>query len=187
METLESEDITQILHEWNDGDEDAVERLLPVVYNELKYRARYLLARERSDHTLQPTALVHEAFIKISNQPNIEWKNRKHFYRIVSRLMRQVLVDYARKKSSLKRGNKAIRFSLDDVQVSTEEKIGLVLSINDALDNLAEIDKRQHNIVEMRFFGGLSNTEIAEALDVSVRTVVREWKLARIWLLMELG
>lgn len=187
METLQPEEITQILHEWNDGDEDAVERLLPFVYKELKYRAKYLLARERSNHTLQPTALVNEAFLKISNQSNIEWKNRKHFYRIVSRLMRQVLVDHARKKSSAKRGKRPIRLSLDDVQISIEDRIGLVLTVNDALDKLAEIDERQHNIVEMRFFGGLSNAEIAEALDVSVRTVVREWKLARIWLLRELS
>ena len=187
MEKIEPEEITQILHKWNDGDENAIEQLLPFVYNELKYRAKYLLFKERSNHTLQPTALVNEAFLRISNQPNIEWKDRKHFYRIVSRLMRQVLVDHARKKSSVKRGNSPIKISLDDVQVPIEDRIDLVLSINDVLDSLKEIDERQYNIVEMRFFGGLSNAEIAEALDISVRTVVREWKLARIWLLRELA
>ncbi len=186
MEKLKPDEITEILHDWNDGDNEAVERLLPFVYNELKNQARYLMASERSDHTLQPTALVHEAFIKISNLSQIEWKNRKHFYRIVSRLMRQILVDHARKKSSLKRGNNPICMSLDDLNVPQEDQIGLVLVVNDVLEALAEFDERQANIVEMRFFGGLTNEEISEALDISVRTVIREWKIAKIWLLQEL-
>lgn len=187
MGKLEPDKITRILHDWNNGDEDAVERLLPFVYHELKYQAEYLMASERADHTLQPTALVHEAFIKISNLTEIEWKNRKHFFRIVSRLMRQILVDHARQKASLKRGSKPIRLSLDNMQIPVEDRSALVLLVNDVLDQLAELDKRQASIVEMRFFGGLTDIEIAETLNISRRTVAREWKLAKIWLLKELG
>lgn len=187
METLEPSEITKILQDWNDGDENAIERLLPLVYNELRHQAQYLMANERSEHTLQPTALVHEAFLKISNQPNIEWQNKQHFFRIVSRLMRQILVDHARRKSSDKRGNNPIHLSLDDVQVSVEDRTASILMVDKILSELAEVDERQAEIVEMRFFGGLNNTEIAEALDISMRTVVREWRLAKIWLLRELG
>lgn len=186
MENLETSEITRILQDWNDGDENAVERLLPFVYNELRHQANYLMASERLNHTLQPTALVHEAFIKISNQPNVEWKNRKHFFRIVSRLMRQILVDHARRKNSHKRGSNPVHIPLDDVQIPAEDRIASILTVDRILKELAEVDERQASIVEMRFFGGLDNTEIAEALDISKRTVVREWRLAKIWLLREL-
>lgn len=183
MENLENPGITKILQDWNDGDEDAIERLLPHVYKELRHQAQYLMASERFDHTLQPTALVHEAFIRVLNQTNVEWQNRRHFYRIVSRLMRQILVDHARRRASKKRGNNPIHLSIDDVQVPVEDRIASILMVDSILKELSELDERQSQIVEMRFFGGLSNTEIAEALNISKRTVGREWKLAKIWLL----
>ncbi len=178
-------EITQILRDWNDGDGNAIEKLLPIVYDELKSQARYLMSSERSNHTLQPTALVHEAFIKISHQSDFEFQNRKHFYRIVSRLMRQILVDHARKRATSKRGNNPINISLDDLQVPIEDRMSTIIAVDNVLNEFAEFDERQAKIVEMRFFGGLSNSEIAEALEVSERTVGREWSAARLWLLRE--
>src|SRR5688572_21064676 len=122
MSEKRSSEITQILRDWNNGSEDAKERLLPFVYDELKKQARFLMSKERSNHTLQPTALVHEAFLKLNEQAGIDWQNRSHFYGIASRLMRQILVDYARQHATAKRGNNPIHFSLDDVQASTEDR-----------------------------------------------------------------
>lgn len=180
-------DITQILQDWNDGNEEAKERLLPYVYDELKRQARYYMSRERRDHTLQPTALVHEAFIRLSNQGGIDWQNRSHFFGVASRLMRQILVDHARTHAAAKRGNNPIRFSVDDIDIPIEERAGSIIALSDALDRLAQIDAQQASVVEMRFFGGLTNSEIATALDVSERTVVREWKSAKLWLYRELN
>lgn len=179
-------DITQILEDWNEGDAEAKERLLPFVYDELKRQARYLMSRERSGHTLQPTALVHEAFIRISQQSGIEWKNRQHFYGIAAHLMRQILVQHARHHAAQKRGSNPVHLSLDDVQVSVEVRAGSILALDEALDRLSLINEEQAKIVEMRFFGGLSNKEIAEALEISERTVVRKWRAARLWLYGEL-
>jgi len=180
-------EITKILQDWNDGSEDAKERLLPFVYDELKRQARILMSRERSDHTLQPTALVHEAFLRLSEQTGIDWKNRSHFYGIASRLMRQILVDHARLYATNKRGNHPIHFSLDDVQIPVEQRAGSILAMDEALERLEKFDETQARIVEMRFFGGMSNQEIADSLDVSERTVGREWETARLWLYRELN
>lgn len=180
-------EITGILQDWNDGKEDAKDRLLPFVYDELKRQARYLMSAERANHTLQPTALVHEAFMKLSEQSGIDWQNRSHFYGIVSRLMRQVLVDHARLHAAAKRGSKPIHFSLDDVDVPVEERAESILILHDTLARLEQMDENQARIVEMRFFGGLNNKEIADALKISERTVGREWHSARIWLSRELS
>ena len=179
--------ITQILQSWNDGDEEAKELLLPFVYDELKKQARYLMSKERSNHTLQPTALVHEAFMKLSEQSGIEWKNRSHFYGIASRLMRQILVDHARLHAADKRGNNAVHFSIDDVQIPIEERASSILAIDEVLQRLAELDEQQARVVEMRFFGGMNDDEIAEALNISRRTVGREWQSAKLWLFRELN
>ncbi len=187
MENSTPIEISQLLEDWNNGDEDAVERLFPYVYNELRSQAQFLMAGERYDHTLQPTALVHEAFIKVAKQSRVEWKNRTHFYRIVSRLMRQILVDHARRRNCPRRGNGPIRISIDDVQIPVEERIHSILAIDDLLEKLATEDERQSQIIEMRFFGGLSSEEIGEVLGVTKRTVGREWKLAKIWLLREVN
>jgi RNA polymerase sigma-70 factor, ECF subfamily len=185
-EKLPSE-ITQILHDWNGGDTDAKERLLPFVYNELKRQARFLMSKERQNHTLQPTALVHEAFLKLNEQTGVDWQNRSHFYGIISRLMRQILVDHARSHAAEKRGSNAIHFSLDDVQIPIEERASSILAVDEVLQKLAEFDERQAQIIEMRFFGGLNNAEIAENLQISERTVGREWQTARLWLFRELN
>jgi RNA polymerase sigma factor (TIGR02999 family) len=180
-------EITQILQDWNSGDEAAKEQLLPFVYDELKRQARALMSRERVNHTLQPTALVHEAFLKLSEQTGIDWQNRSHFYGFASRTMRQILVDHARQHAALKRGSKPIHFSLDDVQIPVEERADSILALDEALAQLEEFDHEQAKLVEMKFFGGLSNQEIADALNVSERTVGREWQAARLWLFRELN
>ena len=180
-------EITQILRDWNDGDEGAKERLMPFVYDELKRQARLLMSRERPGHTLQPTALVHEAFLRLSEQTGIDWQNRHHFYGIASRLMRHVLVDHARLHATEKRGRRPVHFSVDDVQIPVEERAGSILFLDEALGRLEAIDAKQARIVEMRFFGGMSNQEIAESLGVSERTVRREWDSARLWLFRELN
>jgi RNA polymerase sigma factor (TIGR02999 family) len=156
-----------------------------VVYEELKRQARIMMSRERDGHTLQPTALVHEAFLRIEANSGIVWQDRRHFYGIASRLMRQILVDHARRKASGKRGSQTIHFSIDDIDLSVDERAHSLVAINEALDLLAEIDPTQAEIVEMRFFGGLTMSEIAETLGVSERTVAREWQTARIWLYRE--
>ena len=180
-------DITQILHEWNHGDEAARERLVGSVYDTLKRQARIMMSRERSDHTLQPTALVHEAFMKMGDADGIEWKDRAHFFGFTSRIMRQILVDHARLHAADKRGNSPIHFSTDDIDIPVDERADSILAVDEVLDRLAAIDERQAKIVEMRFFGGMTNLEIAEALEISDRTVAREWQYARLWLYRELN
>jgi RNA polymerase sigma-70 factor (ECF subfamily) len=180
-------EITRILREWNNGDGDAKERLIPFVYDELKRQARRLMSKERINHTLQPTALVHEAFLRLSEQTGIDWKDRSHFYGIASRLMRQILIDYARLHATSKRGGDSVHFSIDSVQIPVAESAGSLLILNEALERLESLDEKQAQIVEMRFFGGMSNQEIAEALNVSERTVMREWQAARLWLYRELN
>ncbi len=180
-------EITAILQDWNNGNEEAKERLIPFVYDELKKQARILMSRERSNHTLQATALVHEAFMKLSEQSGIDWQNRSHFFGIASRLMRQILIDHARLYMTDKRGNKPVYFSLDDVQIPIEERADSIIILNEALERLEEFDKKQAKIVEMRFFGGMSNAEIAESLEISERTVGREWQSARLWLYREIN
>ncbi len=182
----ETSEITLILQDWKNGDETAQERLLPFVYDELKKQARILMARERIDHTLQPTALVHETFLKLCEQSGIEWQNRRHFFGITSRLMRQILVDHARAYAAEKRGGNTAHLLLDDVQRPIAERAGSILALDKVLRKLAELDEAQAQVVEMRFFGGLSNGEIAAALGVSERTVSRDWQTACLWLFREL-
>ena len=185
MRKDETSEITQILHEWNSGDANAKERLLQLVYDELKRQARFLMSKERSNHTLQPTALVHEVFLKMGDGTGISWENRGHFFGVTSKLMRQILVDHARGHASDKRGNNPIHVSTDNIDIPIADRANSILAISEALDRLAAIDERQATIVEMRFFGGLSIIEIAETLDISERTVGREWQTARLWLYRE--
>lgn len=180
-------EITQILQEWNGGDHSAGERLFPFVYYELKKQARYLMTSERSGHTLQPTALVHEAFLKLTGLNEIRWNDRKHFFRFVSQIMRQILVDHARAKAAVKRGNMPIHFSIEDMEIPVGERASAIVRLHDALIELAAIDEQRAKIVEMRFFGGLNSEEIAESLDISTRTVGREWREAKFWLFRELN
>jgi RNA polymerase sigma-70 factor (ECF subfamily) len=180
-------EITQILQHWNSGDENARDALLPFVYDELRRQARMLMSRERADHTLQPTALVHEAFMRLSEQTGIEWRDRGHFYGFASRTMRQILVDHARKLATNKRGNRPIHFSIDDINIPVEERAEAIVILNEVLERLEKLDPQQAQIVEMRFFGGLNGREVAETLGISERTVSRDWEAARLWLYRELN
>lgn len=187
MDRNSESEITQILQEWNRGELSAGERLFPVVYNELKRQARFLMAGERHDHTLQPTALVHEAFLKLTGLNEIKWNDRGHFFRFVSQIMRQILVDHARVKAAAKRGKNAIHFSIDELKIPVGERAAAIVSLDEALNQLAAIDARRAKIVEMKYFGGMSVDEIAESLEISVRTVGREWREAKFWLYRELN
>jgi RNA polymerase sigma factor (TIGR02999 family) len=180
-------EVTQILHDWSGGDAAAPERLMPLVYDEMRRLARSFIVRERGGHTLQPTALVHEAYVRLVDQSRVNWQNRAHFYGIAASMMRRVLIDHARAHATGKRGGATIRLSLDDVQVPVEERAASLVALDEALGRLAEVSERQAKIVELRFFGGLTDEEIAEVLGVSTRTVLRDWKTARLWLFRELS
>ncbi len=180
-------EVTQILHDWSGGDANAPERLMPFVYDELRRLARSFLARERGSHTLQPTALVNEAYLRLVDQTRVNWKNRAHFYGIAARMMRRVLIDHARAHATEKRGGATIRLSLDDVQVPIEERATSFVALDEALERLEQMDERKCKVVEMRFFGGQSDQEIADFLGVTTRTVLRDWKKARLWLYRELS
>ena len=187
MSQKQASDITRILKDWNDGRESARDELLPFVYEELKRQAGGLMARERQGHTLQPTALVHEAFLKLGRQAGVEWTDRHHFYGIAAHLMRQILIDHARKHATAKRGKRPLHFSIDDLDIPAEERPELLLVLDEVLQRLEKIDPQQAKIVEMRFFGGMTSSEIAESLDISERTVGRDWQAARLWLCRELN
>ncbi|HEX8352384.1 MAG TPA: sigma-70 family RNA polymerase sigma factor [Pyrinomonadaceae bacterium] len=181
------DEVTQILHDWSGGDARAPERLMPFVYDELRRLARAFLAGERDGHMLQPTALVNEAYLRLVDQTRVDWQNRAHFYAIASRMMRRVLIDHARAHATEKRGGAAVHLSLEDVQVPVEQRAAGLLALDEALERLAAMDERKCRVVEMRFFGGLSDEEIAGALGVTTRTVLRDWKTARLWLYRELS
>ena len=174
--------VTQLLVAWGDGDQAALDELMPLVYEELRRLARRYMSKERPGHTLQTSALVHEACLRLVDQKNIHWQDRAHFFGIAARLMRQVLVDYARKRRYAKRGGDARRVPLDEAMIVSEERAADVVALDDALKSLAEIDPRQSEIVELRFFGGLSIEETAEVLNVSPGTIMRDWTLAKAWL-----
>lgn len=180
-------EVTRILHDWSEGDAGAPARLMPIVYEELRRLARSFLARERGAHTLQPTALVHEAYLRLFDQRRVDWQNRAHFYGIAASMMRRVLIDHARAHATDKRGGDTARLSLDDIQVPLEQRAASLLALDEALERLSRMDERKGRIVELRFFGGLSEEEIAEVLGISTRTVMRDWKTARLWLYRELA
>jgi RNA polymerase sigma factor (TIGR02999 family) len=175
-------DITQLLQDYRTGDRAALDTLLPLVYDELRRLAGNYLQRERSDHTLQPTALVHEAYMRLVDQRNVDWQNRAQFFGIAAEMMRRILVNYARDRQAEKRGGGERRVSLDEaISFFTERDVNLI-TLDDALNTLATLDPQQARIVELRFFGGLKNEEVAEVLGVSEATVSREWRKAKMWL-----
>ena len=178
--------ITRLLVGWRGGDQAALEQLIPLVHDELRRLARRHMAHERVGHTLQATALVNEAFVRLIDVQQVKWQDRAHFFAMSSRLMRRILVDFARSKGYQKRGGGAQKVSLDEALVVTNEAGHDLVGLDDALNALAAFDSRKAQVVEMRFFGGLSVEETAEALKVSVDTVMRDWKLAKAWLLREL-
>jgi RNA polymerase sigma factor (TIGR02999 family) len=182
-----SEGITQLLIDWGKGDQAALEKLMPLVYSELRRLASNYLRRERAGHTLQPTALVNEAYLKLVDQRNAKWQNRAHFFGISAQLMRRILVDHARHHQAARRGGSGQqRISLTSAQTLVKQPEVDLLALNEALDELTKMDPQQGRIVELKFFGGLSIEEIAEVLGIGHATVERDWKVARAWLRRQL-
>lgn len=175
-------EISQLLRAWSEGDKAAMDQLMPLVYAELRRLAKGHMRRERADHSLQTTELIHEAYLRLIGANQLSLENRRHFFAAASRLMRQALVDLARKRGSRKRGGAANQVALDEAMVVTRQRDEELLALDEALDALAGFDARKSQMVELRFFGGLSVEETAEALNVSVETVHRDWRLTRSWL-----
>lgn len=180
-------DVTQLLGQWSGGDGQALDDLMPLVYDELRRVAYRQMAAERGDHTLQATALVNEAYLKLKDQRTARWQNRAQFFAVAAQMMRHILVDYARRNQRTKRGGGAQQVTLDDAMIVSADKSDELLAVNDALEKLEQIDKRRGQVAVMRFFAGLSVEEIAEALSISVETVTRDWRTARAWLRKELS
>src|SRR5215468_7905892 len=182
-----SHEITQLLLAWSDGDQSALERLTPLVYSELHKLAKRHMRRDGGNHTLQATALVNEAYLRLIDAQSVHWQNRAHFFAVAAQLMRWILVDFARRRQYLKRGGVALKVPLDEAADVAQERDTDLVALDEALTRLAKIDLRKSRIVELRFFGGLSVEETAEALKISPRTVTREWGLAQAWLYRELS
>ena len=179
-------DVTSLLRKLADGNDQAAGELIPVIYEELHRLAVSHLRRERRDHTLQPTALVHEAYIKLVAQRNADWQSRNHFFAVASKLMRRILVDYARRHFRAKRGGGQAKLSLDEAPIASPDRPGRMLALDESLTRLEKLDARQARIVELRYFGGLTIEEVAQVLGVSPTTVRREWTSAKAWLYGEL-
>jgi RNA polymerase sigma factor (TIGR02999 family) len=180
-------EITQLLAEWSDGNQSALDELYPLVYDELHRLARRYMSRERQGHTLQTTALINEAYVRLVDQKNIHWANRSHFFAISAQIMRRILIDHARRHAYAKRGGGAQQVSLDEVADLTSTRSSELLRLDEALKSLAERDPRRSQVVELRYFGGLDNKEIAGVLNVSENTVTRDWNMARAWLYQQLS
>jgi len=180
-------EITQLLEDWSGGDEAALKKLFPLVYPELHRLASAYMRRERQDHTLQTTALVHEAYLRLVGQQNVRWQTRAHFFAVAARVMRNILVDYARGRGRAKRGDGLRGLPLSDVAVMSDERADELLAVNRALDTLTSLDPRKSKVFELRYFGGMSVEEAAEAVKISPATVTRDWRMARAWIRRELG
>ena len=180
------QDITQLLLAWREGEAAALEKLVPVIYKELHRMAHRYMRGERPDHTLQTTALVNEAYLRLVDSSKVHWQNRAHFFAISAQAMRRVLVDMARSRRYLKRGGEVEKVSLDEALAVSQVPGADLVALDDALKTLAEMDPRKSQVVELRFFGGLSTEESAEVLNVSTDTVLRDWKLAKVWLAREM-
>ena len=183
----EPEGVTRLLLAWNDGNESALEKLVPVVYQELHRLAKRQMQHERPDHTLQTTALINEAYLRLVDLRNVQWQNRAHFFALCARLMRRILVDFARSRYKAKRGEGKQPLSLNESLVVSPQLSTDLVAVDDALTALTTIDARKGQVVELRFFGGLTAEETAAVLKVSPDTVRRDWKLAKVWLLRELS
>jgi RNA polymerase sigma factor (TIGR02999 family) len=180
-------EVTQLLLDWRNGNIEALDRLTPLVYNELRRLANHYLRGERKDHTLQGTALVHEAYIKLIGNADLEWQNRAHFFGVAARLMRQILVDHARKHRAAKRGSGERDLSLDEAAIFSTERAESLVALDEALESLAEFDPRKSRLIELRYFGGLSVEEISEVEETSVATVKRHMRTAEAWLHKEMS
>ncbi len=180
------DEISQILNEWNNGNSAALDKLLPLITSELRRIAHAQMRRENPNHTLQTTALVHEAYLKLAEQKNAQWKNRAHFYAIASKVMRRILLDYAKSRLREKRGGGAKHLALEDEAIVSPEKSREIIALDEALERLEKFDKLKGQIVELRYFVGLTIEETAETLEIAPITVMRHWKLAKAWLKREI-
>ncbi|MEW6208017.1 MAG: sigma-70 family RNA polymerase sigma factor [Acidobacteriota bacterium] len=186
MDTSAQSDITKLLIDLSDGDQAALDKLIPLVYSELRQMAARYLRREAAPHTLQTTALVHEAYLKLVDQKKVRWQNRSHFFAIAAQAMRRILIDHARTRLSARRGGSEQKIALDDGAIDiSEERASSLVALDEALERLAEIDPQKSRIVELRFFGGLSIEETAHALGIGTATVIRQWRVAKAWLYKE--
>ena len=187
MSSPSSQDVTQLLRAWSAGDQQALEKLTPLVYEELHRRARHYVARERPGHTIQTTALINEVYLRLVGFRGVTWQDRAHFLAVCARMMRRILTDFARARHFQKRGGSAQQVSFDEQMIVSSEPPADLVALDDALNGLAGFDQRKSQVVELRFFGGLSVQETAEVLKVSEETVKRDWRLAKLWLLREMS
>jgi RNA polymerase sigma factor (TIGR02999 family) len=182
-----SHNVTELLRAWEDGDQSALDRLTPLVYDELHRLARYYMSRENEGHTLQTTALINEVYLRLVDFQGVRWQDRAHFFAASAQLMRRILVDYARSRDSQKRGGEIVQLSLEEAPSVAIEPDANIVELDSALKTLASVDARKSKVVELRFFGGLSVEETAEVLRISAETVLRDWKFAKVWLLREMN
>jgi len=185
MSTLQHQ-VTELLREWRNGDKEALEKLTPLVYDELHRLAHQYIVRERPDHTLQTTALVNEAYVRLIGQKGIEWESRAHFFAVSATVMRHILVDYARQHGSAKRGGAATKVLLDEDSIISQERAAELIALDEALKTFDQIHPRKSKVVELRYFGGLNNKEASEVLKCSEGTIERDWRFAKAWLYREL-
>jgi len=186
MTNTDSEQITSLLVEWGNGNQKALENLMPLVYDELRRIARRFMRRQSAGHTFQTTELIHEAYLKLARGEDQNWQNRAHFFGVAARAMRHILVDYARQRSSQKRGGWQEKITLDETAAVSFQRSDDLVMLDDAMRQLAALDERKAQVVELKYFGGLTNEEIAEVLKISPETVKRDWRFSRTWLLREL-
>jgi len=179
--------VTQLLIDCSNGSQDAFKQLFPLVYEELRRLAHRYMTQERAGHTLQTTAVVHEAYLRLIDQKHVQWQNRAHFFAIASQMMRRILITHAQSHAYAKRGGGALKVSLDEAAVLSPERASDLIALDEALKGLTAIDPRRSQVVELRFFGGLSNEEIAEVLNISTNTVTRDWNVAKAWLHREMS
>ncbi len=180
-------EITRLLIDWSHGSQDALDDLFPLVYEELRRLAHHYMTREHPGHTLQTTAVVHEAYLRLIDQKHVQWQNRAHFFAIAAQMMRRILITHAQSHAYAKRGGGAPKVSLDEAAVLSPARAGELIALDDALKDLALIDERRSQVVELRFFGGLNNEEVAEVLKISPNTVTRDWNVAKAWLYREMN
>ena len=186
MSTTSPQDVTQILQECSAGDKNAAEKLMPLVYQELRRLAQNYLSRERADHTLQATALVHEAYLRLVDQTRVTWQSRAHFCGVAAQLMRRILLEHARARMAAKRGGGFQKIYLDETRELAQEQAPDLIALDEALKSLARVYPRESEVVELKFFGGMDAKSIAEVLNVSTKTISRDWNFAKLWLCREL-
>ena len=182
MNTLTADNLTGLLVEWRDGDKAALDRLMPLVYDELRRIAHRYIRRERDGHTLQTSALVNEAYLRLAGPQNIDWQNRAHFFAVSAQVMRHILIDHARRRRYLKHGGELNQVPLKDAAGMTMQRAAELIALDEALEELARLDQRKSSVVELRYFGGLSLEETAEVLEISLMTVRRDWRAAKAWI-----